>query len=227
LSARPSPLRAVVFDLDGTLIDSRRDIAEAANYALERAGFARLSHDELSSYVGDGATALMACAARLDINDGRTAALVASFLDYYADHAIDFTQPMPGALAALDALSGYGLGICTNKPRRTMLAVLRGLQLEPRFGSLVAGDDLEQRKPHPAMVLESARLLGVSADSVVMVGDGPQDVLAGKAAGAFTIGVHGGIIDAERLLRAEPHMMLGSLHELPAALSELARDKPR
>ncbi len=227
MSATRAAIRGVVFDLDGTLIDSRRDIAEAANHALGRGGFAPLPHEELASYVGDGAPALMARAARLDIHDARTATLVECFLDYYAAHAIDFTRPMPGALEALDALAGYALGICTNKPRRTMLAVLRGLGLETRFGGLVAGDDLTQRKPHPAMVLESARQLGLTADAVVMVGDGPQDVLSGKAAGAFTIGVRGGIIDTERLVRAEPDLMLDSLHELPGALSALARDTRR
>jgi 2-phosphoglycolate phosphatase len=211
----------VVFDLDGTLVDSRRDIAEAANHALAQAGFPRLSHDELASYVGDGAPALMARAARLDPRDAKTAALVEDFLDYYAAHPIDFTQPMPGALEALDALAAHPLGICTNKPRRTMLAVLRGLGLEPRFRGSVAGDDLKERKPHPAMVLEAARLLGVVPQAVVMVGDGPQDVLAGKAAGAFTIGVRGGILDVEHLARAEPDLMLDSLHELPDAVSRL------
>jgi phosphoglycolate phosphatase len=221
LSERQRQIRGVVFDLDGTLVDSRRDIAEAANHALAQADFPRLTHDELASYVGDGAASLMARAARLDVSDPRTAALVAAFLDYYADHPIDFTRPMPGALEALDALGDHALGVCTNKPRRTVLAVLRGLGLEPRFGALVAGDDLKERKPHPAMVREAARLLGLPPQALVMVGDGPQDVLAGKAAGAFTIGVRGGILDFERLAQAEPDLMLDSLHELPDALSRL------
>lgn len=221
MSDRQGRIRGVVFDLDGTLVDSRRDIAEAANHALEQAHFPRLSHEELASYVGDGAPSLMARAARLAPNDPRTTALVAAFLDYYAEHAIDFTLPMPGALEALDALGDLALGICTNKPRRTVLAVLRGLGLEPRFGALVAGDDLKERKPHPAMVLEAARLLSIPPQALVMVGDGPQDVLSGKAAGAFTIGVRGGILDFERLARAEPDLMLDSLHELPDALARL------
>jgi phosphoglycolate phosphatase len=222
LSASQSPIRGVLFDLDGTLVDSRRDIAEAANHALEHAGLARLSHDELASYVGDGAPSLMARAARLDIDDGKTAALVASFLDYYSQHAIDYTVPMPGALEALEALGGYALGVCTNKPRRTTLAVLHGLKLDARFGSVVAGDDLPERKPHPAMVREAARRLGLTAQDVVMVGDGPQDVLAGKAAGAYTVGVHGGMQAFERLAEAAPDLLLTTLSELPAALSQLA-----
>jgi 2-phosphoglycolate phosphatase len=217
----------VVFDLDGTLVDSRRDIAEAANHALEKAGLPRLPHDELESYVGDGAPLLMARAARLEVTDLKTAAMVADFLDYYAEHPIDHTTVMPGGLEAMEALGHYPLGICTNKPRRTSLAVLRGLGLETRFKGVVAGDDLPKRKPDPAMVIETARLLGIPVQSVVMVGDGPQDVLSGRAAGAFTIGVRGGIQALERLTASAPDLMIDTLAELPAAISQLARGTQR
>jgi 2-phosphoglycolate phosphatase len=223
-----SPLvSGVVFDLDGTLVDSRRDIAEAANYALEKAGLSRLPHDELDSYVGDGAPLLMARAARLDVKDLKTTAMVADFLDYYAQHPIDHTTVMPGGLDALDALRDLPLGVCTNKPRRTSIAVLRGLGLEARFKGVVAGDDLPQRKPDPAMVMESARLLGLPVQSIVMVGDGPQDVLSGRAAGAFTIGVRGGIQALERLTASAPDLIIDTLAELPEAVSQLARGTRR
>jgi phosphoglycolate phosphatase len=214
-------LRAVVFDLDGTLVDSSRDIAEAANHALERSERPRLPHDELSSYVGDGAPLLLARAARLDVEDPRTAALVADFLDFYAEHPVDHTVLMPGALAALDALGALELGVCTNKPRRTAVAVLEGLHLTARFASLVAGDDLPERKPHPSMVLEVARQLGVSSSELVMVGDGAQDVEAGRRAGALTIGVRGGIQGTDRLVAARPDLLIDTLAELPAALTRL------
>lgn len=215
-------VRAVVFDLDGTLVDSRRDIAEAANHALEKSGRARLSHAELESYVGDGAPPLLARAARLDVTDPKTTAMVADFLDYYAAHPVDYTTLMPGAMAALSALAHYPLGVCTNKPRRTSLAVLEGLGLSNRFGSLVAGDDLPQRKPHPSMLLEAARQLGVPIANVVMVGDGPQDVESGRAAGAFTVGVRGGIQAVERLVASRPGALIETLAELPEALARAA-----
>jgi phosphoglycolate phosphatase len=217
----------VVFDLDGTLVDSRRDISEAANHALEKAGLARLPHDELESYVGDGAPLLMARAARLDVQDPKTAAMVADFLDYYAEHPIDHTRVMPGTVECLEALASLALGVCTNKPRRTSIAVLRGLGLETRFKGVVAGDDLPTRKPDPSMVREAARLLDVAVQTVVMVGDGPQDVLSGRAAGAFTIGVRGGIQAFERLAASEPDLMIDTLAELPDAISRIARGKQR
>lgn len=216
-------ISGVAFDLDGTLVDSRRDIAEAANHALEKAGLLRLSHAELESYVGDGAPLLMARAARVDVKDPKTTQMVADFLDYYAAHPIDHTNVMPGTLEALDALAAFALGVCTNKPRRTSVAVLRGLGLEARFKGVVAGDDLPQRKPDPAMVHETARRIGVPVTEMVMVGDGPQDVLSGRAAGSLTIGVRGGIQAFERLAAAEPDLMIDTLAELPQALEQLAR----
>jgi 2-phosphoglycolate phosphatase len=217
----------VVFDLDGTLVDSRRDIAEAANHALAKNGYAQLPHDELESFVGDGAPLLMSRAARLDVKDERVSGLVADFLDYYAEHPIDHTDLMPGALQALDDLQKYALGVCTNKPRRTSLAVLRGLELEARFAGLVAGDDLPLRKPDPAPVVEAARRMGVPVTEVIMVGDGPQDVLSGRAAGAYTVGVRGGIQAFERLAASKPDRLIDSLSELAAIVSQLARGTRR
>jgi phosphoglycolate phosphatase len=213
----------VVFDLDGTLIDSRRDIAESANHALERAGLQRLPAAELESYVGDGAPLLMARAARLDVKDEKVPQMVADFLDYYATNPIANTDLMPGALEALEALRKYALGVCTNKPRRTSIAVLHGLKLDARFAGVVAGDDLPERKPDPAPVRETARRMGVAVEEVVMVGDGPQDVLSGRAAGAYTVGVRGGIQALARLEAAEPDALIETLAELPELISRLAR----
>jgi 2-phosphoglycolate phosphatase len=223
VSASFRKISGVVFDLDGTLIDSRRDIAESANHALERAGLERLPAGELESYVGDGAPLLMARAARLDVKDEKVTRMVTDFLDYYAANPIANTDLMPGALEALEALGGYVLGVCTNKPRRTSVAVLQGLRLDSRFAGLVAGDDLPERKPDPAPVREAARRMGVAVEEVVMVGDGPQDVLSGRAAGAYTVGVKGGIQALARLEAAQPDALIETLAELPAVISRLAR----
>lgn len=223
----PVRVSGVVFDLDGTLVDSRRDIAEAANHALALAALPRLPHPELESYVGDGAPLLMARAARLDVKDPRVARMVTDFLDYYAEHPIDYTTLMPGGAQALDELASYPLGICTNKPRRTTLSVIAGLKLAARFGSIVAGDDLPTRKPDPAMLHEVARQLGVPVRELVMVGDGPQDILAGRAAGTYTVGVRGGIQAFERLSEAEPDVVIDTLAELGDVVSRLVRGTPR
>jgi phosphoglycolate phosphatase len=137
---------------------------------------------------------------------------------------------MPGAAEALAALARLPLAICTNKPRRTTLAVLEGLGLGSHFAAVNAGGDLPEKKPHPRPLLHLARELGLPPSELMMVGDGAQDVLAGHAAGALTVGVRGGIQPLERLLAAEPHHLLSTLHELPAlvdTLNERAGDRPR
>jgi phosphoglycolate phosphatase len=212
---------AIVFDLDGTLIDSRRDIATACNHALRGQGLPELPLAQVESYVGDGARALLARASGLAEDDQRVGALVDAFLDYYAAHPTDQTPLMAGATEALTALSGLPLAICTNKPRRTTLAVLEGLAIRPHFKAINAGGDLPQKKPHPGPLLHLARELSVAPSALLMVGDGAQDVMAGHAAGAITVGVRGGIQPLERLLAAEPHHLLTTLHELPALVAKL------
>jgi phosphoglycolate phosphatase len=209
----------VVFDLDGTLIDSRLDIAQATNHALDTLGFPRLAVDRIAGFVGDGAEALLARAAGVSDAEPVIRDLLAVFLDYYTAHPATHTRLMPGALAALAELApAFGLAICTNKPRRTTDAVLAALDLESYFSVVTAGGDLPRKKPDPAPLLHIATSLGLGPTELAMVGDGPQDVEAGRAAGAFTVGVRGGIIAFERLQAAAPDAMLASLSELPALL---------
>lgn len=214
-------IRALVFDLDGTLIDSRRDIAASANHALAKHGFAELSLEEIEGYVGDGARALLARSARLPETDSRLDALLESFLDYYTAHPIDGTTLMPGAREALGVFPSSALALCTNKPRRTTLAVLEGLGLTNAFHAVSAGGDFPEKKPHPRPILALAESLKVAPAELLMVGDGAQDVLAGRAAGAVTAGVRGGIQAVERLLEARPDHLLDTLHDLPALLERL------
>jgi phosphoglycolate phosphatase-like HAD superfamily hydrolase len=138
---------------------------------------------------------------------------------------------MPGVPHVLSALSMFPLAICTNKPRRTALAVLRGLELEGYFALIVAGGDPPEKKPSPAPMFFIAERLGLAPAALVMVGDGPQDVLSAKAAGARSVGVEGGIQARERLVASAPDALLGSLVELPALieawLSRVAYDTRR
>ena len=211
--------RAVVFDLDGTLIDSRGDIAAACNAMLRKAGRAPLSEEVVSGFVGDGARFLVAGALGASQDDPEVDDHLEAFLDYYEAHPLDHTVILPGVETSLDWLASFPVALCTNKPRRTTLPVLDALGWTTRFGAIVAGGDTVQKKPHPEPLEKIARLLSVSPKELVMVGDGPQDIEAGRAAGALTIGVRGGILPIERLLAAKPDLLLNTLEELPAALS--------
>jgi phosphoglycolate phosphatase len=215
----PTAVRCVVFDLDGTLIDSRLDIAGATNHALSELDLPTLPVERVASFVGDGAAALLARAAGVKEDDPLVHELLAPFLDFYAAHPAVHTTLMPGALDALAALGPrYSLALCTNKPRRTTDAVLSALGLARHFAVVLAGGDLPLKKPDPAPLLHIAERLGLAPNELAMVGDGPQDIEAGRAAGAFTVGVRGGIIPFERLLAASPDVMLDGLAELPPLL---------
>jgi phosphoglycolate phosphatase len=214
-------LRPVVFDLDGTLVDSKQDIVVAANHVRQKAGLEPLPDAVVAGYVGDGARYLVASVLGLDLGDAAVSPHLDVFLDYYTDHAVDFTTLMPGVLEVLARLPGRRLAVCTNKSRRTTLAVLDGLGIAERFDAIVAGGDTPKNKPSADPLLKMAELLDVSAERLIMVGDGPQDILAARAVGAYGVGVRGGILPFERLAASNPDVVLGDLSELPALIERL------
>jgi phosphoglycolate phosphatase len=230
--------RAILFDLDGTLIDSRQDIARSCNFALASVGRPPLDVDVIGGFVGDGARALLARALGFSTPDEtpeeapRTLArALAAFEEFYAAHGAEHTTWMRGARESLETLSDRPVAIVTNKPRAATLAVLDALGARRLFCAIVAGGD-GPLKPDPRAVTMALdrihRIEGTDAGprgdlepaDAWMIGDGPQDVLAGRAAGCRTIGVRGGIASESALLAAEPDVVLGSLLELPALVHE-------
>lgn len=209
----------VVFDLDGTLVDSRRDLAYAVNLTLGRHGWRQLPEDEIVGYVGNGMRRLLARAARLEPGDSDLDPLLATCLDIYVEHVADRTTLMPHAEEALMGLSHLPLAICTNKPRRPTVALLSLLHLAHRFSLVVCGDDLSAIKPDPLPLLTICDRLSIPPQSTVMVGDGPQDILCGRHAGAYTVGIPGCIASHQSLADAAADLTLGSLAELPPAVA--------
>lgn len=212
-------VRALVFDLDGTLIDSALDIAIACNHTLAQSGRATRRTEEIRTFIGDGARALLARAATLPNEAPELAALLETFLAYYTAHSTAHTALLPGAREVLGAFPGLRIALCTNKPRVTTEAVLTGLGLTGAFDVVLAGGDLPLQKPDPAPLLEIARRLQLSPAELVMIGDGPQDVLSARAAGARSVGVENGIADKARLHAARPDALVATLHELPALIA--------
>ena len=209
--------RAIAFDLDGTLVDSRLDIAAACNHVLIAAGREPLQPDVLGAYVGDGVRALVARAFGLPEKgppDARLDAWAAELVDYYAAHPAALTRWMPGALPALDALARLPLALVTNKARAVTVRVLAALGGASRFAFVYAGGD-GPLKPDPAPIAAVARALAVDVADLWVVGDGDQDILAARAAGAVSVAVRGGFADDARLRAARPDATLGSLAELP------------
>lgn len=211
----------VVFDLDGTLVDSRADIVGAVHFVLDRFGAPPLPEDEIVGYVGDGARILLSRVFRLSPGAPELAPILAAFLEHYTEHAADRTTLLPDARATLDALRAVPLALCTNKPRAATERVLSVLDLARHFEVVVAAGDLPENKPSPVPLVYIGAKLDVPTTRLVMVGDGTQDVECGRAAGARTIAVLGGFATKDRLERAHPDALIGSLRELPAAMRRL------
>jgi phosphoglycolate phosphatase len=211
------PPNAVVFDLDGTLIDSRGDIVAAVNHALVRTGRDALPAQVIVRYVGDGARALCARAANLDEWDERVDELRELFVAYYLEHPIDFTRWMPDAQEALDSFAqmGVAIGLCTNKARSVTDAILAALGVRTRFRAISAGGDVPEPKPAPGPLLHVAQQLGLPPSVIVMVGDGAQDIEAARRAKMRVIAVEHGFVARERLIAARPDVLIGKLAELP------------
>ena len=178
-------MKAVVFDLDGTLIDSAPDIHAASNRLLAHEGFPALTLERVKSFIGKGVPHLVACLmeeAGLGADPARHGALVARFTAGY-DDAVGLTRPYPGVVEALDQLAGDGwaLGICTNKPVGPARSVLAHLGLLDRFGAVLGGDSAPMRKPDPAPLM--ATLVALGATSALYVGDSEVDAETAATAG--------------------------------------------
>ncbi len=181
----PGDVKAVIFDLDGTLLDSAPDIHAVANATLAEAGSGPISLDQARRFIGNGAgvfVSRMMAACGIEETPEAHARLHAAFVARY-DGATALTRPYPGARDALMALheAGFALGLCTNKPQRPTMSVLRHFRLHGLFGTVVCGDTLPRRKPDAAPLQKAAADLG--ATFALFVGDSEIDAETARAAG--------------------------------------------
>jgi 2-phosphoglycolate phosphatase len=182
-------VQAVLFDLDGTLIDSAPDLAGAANDLRAAHGLPAMPYAQLRPMVGTGARGMIGTAFGITPADADFERLRDAFLARYEQHLLLRTRVFDEMLPVLAQLEAVGLpwGIVTNKARRFAEPVVEGLGLRARAGVLVCGDTTPHAKPHPEPLWEAARRLGVPAPQCVYVGDDLRDVQAGRAAGMKTL----------------------------------------
>ncbi|MBK8173810.1 MAG: phosphoglycolate phosphatase [Rhodospirillales bacterium] len=217
----------IVFDLDGTLIDSAPDLQAALNTMLTEAGRRPLLLDEVIAIVGDGAGVLVRRALAITGGLGaesETDRLLARFLAIYEAHAADLTYAYCGVEQTLAALraAGFRLGICTNKPERMSCAILAKLGLDSYFSAVIGGDSVPgARKPDPRHLEAALVALGGAADQAVMVGDSINDVAAARSLGVPVIVRTGGYgaVPTEDL---GADIIIREFAELPAAISRLS-----
>ena len=216
-----SRARLVVFDLDGTLVDSTQDLATAVNAALARLapGTPALPIDVVRSYIGNGAGVLVAKSLEAAGIAAQPGAALPVFLDCYSRCLLDTTTLYPGVLEALDALADRVLAVLTNKPGQMSRTILAGLGVAPRFAWIYGGGDVPGRKPDPAGLQKLMQETGVGAGECLLVGDSAVDVRTGRAAGVRTVGVRYGL-DPESLRSDPPDVLIADLRELPALVRQ-------
>ena len=177
-------MRLAVFDLDGTLVDSRRDLATAANALVVELGGAPLTEEAVGAMVGEGAGLLVKRALSAAGLPPETPGALARFLAHYDDHLLDFTRPYAGTTAMLQTVGArMPLAVLTNKPQRATDRLLDGLDLRRPFAAVVGGDTEYGRKPDPAGLLYLASRFGVRPEDTLMIGDSPIDLETARRAG--------------------------------------------
>ncbi|HWI11898.1 MAG TPA: phosphoglycolate phosphatase [Burkholderiaceae bacterium] len=198
MTTTPGTIRAVLFDLDGTLIDSAPDLAGAGNDMRIARGLAPHSLAHYRPMVGAGARGMVGRAFDVGPQDDAFAALRDEFLQRYEARMTQQTRVFPEMLPVLAALDAGAMpwGIVTNKATRFSAPLVHALRLMPPAAALVCGDTTPHAKPHPEPLLEAARRLGVPASGCVYVGDDLRDVQAGRAAGMMTVAVLWGYLGA-------------------------------
>jgi len=181
----------IIFDLDGTLIDSSRDLAISTNATRARFGLPPLDQQVVNSYVGNGAAVLVRRAMEPVMQEEQVAEALAFFLSYYRAHAVEHTRLYPGVRELVEALAAarHELGVLTNKPEKISFDILAALGVQHHFFRIYGGNTFPDKKPHPAGILNLREEAGVAASATLMVGDSSVDVETARNAGVRSCGV--------------------------------------
>ena len=214
------PIKLVIFDLDGTLVDSSIDIANAINYAVGPYRVPQVTVQEVISLVGEGISRLME---KIILKEGTEAdrdLLVERFLDYYSRHLVDNTTVYPGVRETLAQLGAYRKAVISNKRESLSIKTLEQLGLSEYMDIIVGSDTVKERKPSPLPVRHVLSALGVSQEGAVIVGDSNYDIEAGKSAGIRTVAVTYGYRSLDLLRGAD--FIINSMNELTGVLTRLS-----
>jgi phosphoglycolate phosphatase len=219
--------RTVVFDLDGTLVDTAPDLIAALNYVLDREGLPPVPMKSARNMIGAGARRLIERGLEVD---GRVVSmddvnrLTKVFIEYYAAHIADASRPFEGLEAALDDLAARGcrLAVCTNKLEWLSKRLLDQLGLSGRFAAICGADTFGVAKPDPIILQQTVARAGGNIAATIMVGDAGPDVGVARRAGVPVIGVEFGYTDVP-IAELKPDRLIGHMRDLPAAVDSLVK----
>lgn len=205
----------LIFDLDGTLIDSRLDLAQAVNATRLHMGMPPLENEQVCSYVGNGAPVLIRRAMGERASEAEVQEALEFFLEYYREHALEQTTLYPGVREALELLDGAGkrLAVLTNKPVKISRAILDGLGVGGRFFQVYGGNSFEFKKPNPIGVEALMNEARVDRARTLMIGDSSLDIRTARNAGVRSCGVTWGF-QPETLADPAPDLLAGRMEEL-------------
>ena len=217
----------VVFDLDGTLVDSAPDLVATLNIVFARTGLPPVAYDAARNLVGGGARAMIVRGLKAE---GRTLdvaevdRLVSDFIDHYSVHIADRSRPFPGLEATLDALAARGcrFAVCTNKLEWLAVQLLDALALSERFAAICGGDTFGLQKPDPELLRRTIARAGGDADWAVMVGDSITDIAAARGAGVPVVAVDYGYSQTP-VTELGADRVVSALSALPNAVFDLLR----
>jgi len=187
-----SAVHALIFDLDGTLIDSKRDLIQSVNAMLQGMGRETLHEDTISGYIGHGAPQLIGQALGNGATEAERERALKFFLAHYEEHKLDSTCAYPGVTEALDELRGFSMAVLTNKPVRVSVRILEGLGLAKYFRAVYGGNSFETKKPDPLGARRILEEFGAAPEEAMLIGDSEVDVQTARNAGTLAVTVNYG-----------------------------------
>lgn len=203
----------IIFDLDGTLIDSKVDIADSVNFTLRELNLKEIPHELIYTYVGNGVEPLIRKALETAGGNGIENAL-AIFRSYYWDHLLDNTKLYPNVLNIMERLAEIKKAVVSNKSELFVKKILTGLDIDRYFEIALGGDSLQNKKPHPDTINFVMEKLGVNGSGTLVVGDSAVDIECGKRAGTYTCGISYGYRDRNELVTAGADWIIDDIMEL-------------
>jgi phosphoglycolate phosphatase len=219
------PAPTIVFDLDGTLIDTAPDLVDTLNVVFAREGLPPVPYETARKLIGGGAKMMIArgiAAEGITVTPAKLERLFADFIVHYTDHIADRSRPFPGLVGALDVLAGDGcrFAVCTNKLEKLSVALLKRLALADRFAAICGPDTFGMPKPDPEMLRRTVAAAGGSLQRSIMIGDSDTDIRTARAAEIPVIAVDFGYSERP-VSEFSPDTIISHFAQLPAAVAAI------